>query len=71
MKGRLVIPGTVHGRFSVSPIYDENGLVVESRSVVVDITERKRAQEALQQYSEHLEELVEERTRDLRQAQER
>jgi two-component system sensor kinase FixL len=36
-----------------------------------DITERKRMQEALREYSEQLEGMVEERTRELREAQER
>ncbi|MBM4464606.1 MAG: PAS domain S-box protein [Chloroflexi bacterium] len=39
--------------------------------VVQDITERKRAEEALKEYAERLEEMVEERTRELRDAQER
>jgi len=39
--------------------------------VVRDITERKRAEEALKEYSERLEEMVEERTRELQEAQER
>jgi PAS domain S-box-containing protein len=38
--------------------------------VVRDITERKRAEEELKEYSERLEEMVEERTRELRDAQE-
>ena len=37
--------------------------------VVQDITERKRAEEALKEYSERLEEMVDERTRELREAQ--
>jgi PAS domain S-box-containing protein len=36
-----------------------------------DITERKRAEKALKQYSERLEEMVEERTRELREAHEK
>jgi len=39
--------------------------------VVRDITERKRAEEALKEYSERLEEMVEQRTKELRDAQER
>jgi len=38
--------------------------------VVRDITERRRAEEALKEYSERLEEMVEERTQELRDAQE-
>jgi PAS domain S-box-containing protein len=39
--------------------------------VVQDITERKRAEEALREYSERLEEMVDERTKELCEAQER
>ncbi len=49
-------------------IVDERGEVVEVFSVGSDITERKRAEEELQRYREHLEELVAERTDELRQA---
>ncbi len=38
--------------------------------VVADITKRKLAEEALKEYSERLEEMVEERTKQLREAQE-
>jgi len=37
---------------------------------IVDVTERVRAEEALKEYSERLEEMVEERTKELRDAQE-
>jgi PAS domain S-box-containing protein len=50
--------------------YWEKGTVASSTVVVVrDITERKRAEEALKEYSERLEEMVDERTRELRDAQ--
>jgi serine phosphatase RsbU (regulator of sigma subunit)/anti-sigma regulatory factor (Ser/Thr protein kinase) len=39
--------------------------------IVRDITERKRAERQLRDYSERLEEMVDERTRELREAQER
>jgi two-component system NtrC family sensor kinase len=42
----------VHGLLSVSPILDENGRVLESRSIVVDVTERKKAEEALRESDE-------------------
>jgi PAS domain S-box-containing protein len=50
----------------------EKGVTNGSTVVVVqDITERKLAEEALKEYSERLEEMVEERTKQLRDAQER
>jgi len=42
----------------------------ECRAVMTDITERKQAEQKLHAYSEHLEEMVEERTRALTDAQE-
>ena len=48
--------------------------LVEMRQRVAELeaadTERKRAEEKLKEYSEQLEEMVEERTRELRDAQE-
>lgn len=55
----------IYGLLSVRPIKDENGLVLESRSVVVDITERKRAEDELEQHRNHLEEMVGIRTAEL------
>ena len=50
--------------------YWEKGTAGGSTVVVVrDITERKRAEEALKEYSERLEEMVDERTKELRDAQ--
>ena len=50
----------------------EKGRAIGSTVVVMqDITERKRAEEALKEYSERLEEMVDERTKELRDAQER
>ena len=42
----------------------------KSWAIGVDVTERKRAEESLKEYSERLEEMVEERTKELREAQE-
>ena len=41
-----------------------------NQHLMVVIAERKRAEDQLQEYSEHLEEMVEERTRDLQEAHE-
>lgn len=45
--------------------------VVGFTGVLTDITGRKRAERALKEYSERLEEIVEERTKELKEAQER
>ncbi|WXG39409.1 MAG: MEDS domain-containing protein [Candidatus Freyarchaeum deiterrae] len=57
------------GRVGATPLFDENGNFAGSVSVIMDITERKRLEEGLRQYSEHLKELVEEGTRKLREAE--
>lgn len=53
---------------SISPISDASGTIIGAATVARDITERVRAQQALQQYREHLEELVQERTAQLESA---
>jgi len=54
---------------SVAPIIFE-GRLIGSIGVYKDITEQKQMQKKLEEYSEHLEELVEKRTRQLKAAQE-
>ncbi len=52
-------------------VLDERGEIREILSIGSDVTERKRAEEELERYREHLEEQVEERTRELAAAKER
>ena len=49
-------------------IFDDWGRLIEVFSVGSDITEQKRAEDELQRHRNHLEELVAERTSELRQA---
>jgi signal transduction histidine kinase len=55
----------------VSPIKNSEGDVVGRLLLLHDITERKRMEEELRRHTEHLEELVIERTRELNLSQER
>jgi PAS domain S-box-containing protein len=50
-------------------IIDDEGRVIEYQSVGRDITERIKTEEELKRYSGHLEDLVEERTRELKEAE--
>lgn len=56
--------------YSSTTIKKEGDRVVGTRGIVRDITERKRAEEELQRYREHLERLIEERTVELKKANE-
>ena len=47
-------------------VFDDNGRATELQSAGIDITDRKRAEEALRQLNETLEERVEQRTRQVR-----
>jgi len=53
-----------------TPVLDENGNLHQVRAAVTDITEHKRAEEALQEDSERLEGMVEEGAKELKDAQE-
>lgn len=52
---------------SVVTVKDEKGKVQYYDGIIEDITERKRVEEELRKYREHLEELVRERTSELEQ----
>jgi PAS domain S-box-containing protein len=54
--------------FSLKPVTDTNGKVVQLISEGHDITARKQAGEELERYKEHLEETVQHRTEELRLA---
>ncbi|MCP4111540.1 MAG: PAS domain S-box protein [Desulfobacteraceae bacterium] len=60
----------IYVSMGTSPIFDEQGNYVGAIAGVVDITERKRAEEELTKYREHLEELVKDRTKELLLAKE-
>jgi PAS domain S-box-containing protein len=49
----------------VTPIKDKHGKVTAALELVVPITERKRMEEELKRYSEHLKELVDARSQEL------
>ena len=53
-----------------APIFDDTGEIIQIIEGGRDITERVRAEKALKRYRYHLEEMVEQRTKELRDAQE-
>ena len=54
-----------HFRVISSPVKDDKGRVIEAIEMVEDVTEQSRLEEELKSNSEHLEELVKERTSEL------
>jgi len=61
--------GGRHFIATADPILDRKGRLVAFTHTVKDITDRKRAEDELVRHREHLAELVDERTRELKQAQ--
>ncbi len=61
------------GIFEVSnfPRFDANGEFTGAVQIMRNITERKQAEDELRKYRDHLEELIEERTRDVKISEER
>jgi len=55
----------------ISPIYDTLGNLSNFVSVREDVTEKKKNEKELAKYRDHLEELVEERTAELKQSEEK
>jgi PAS domain S-box-containing protein len=51
-----------------TPLHDASGALIGAVNMLVDITERKKAEEAKQQLNEMLEQRVEERTREMAEA---
>jgi PAS domain S-box-containing protein len=55
----------------VDPLYSEEKKLIGAVHIMMDITEKKKMEEALKHYSESLEQMVEKRTKELKEAQEK
>jgi len=61
---------TLLAAVATTPVFDEKGEFSGALAAIQDITERQTAERQLARQAKHLEEMVEERTQDLREAQE-
>ncbi|HVN72496.1 MAG TPA: PAS domain S-box protein, partial [Desulfomonilia bacterium] len=59
---------TLWVEMTMNPVYDEAGRIKNIMGITRDISERKRAEEELRKHNDQLEELVKERTLELREA---
>jgi len=59
-----------HRQVNASPVRSASGNIIGSVCVVCDITERREAEQELEKYRQHVQELVKERTAELQQSEE-
>jgi PAS domain S-box-containing protein len=59
-----------HRQVNASPVRNSDGNIIGSVCVVCDVTERREAEQELEKYRQHLQELVKERTAELQQSEE-
>ena len=55
--------------FTIEPLRDSNDRIIGVNNIVVEITERKQMEAKLEEYRRHLENLVEERTKQLKDSE--
>ena len=61
--------GTTFPMYVLSTLIKRMGKIVGLRGISIDITDRKKMEDKINQYSQHLEELVREKTVDLRESE--
>jgi PAS domain S-box-containing protein len=68
--GETFVPGAYQGRGAylwgmASPLFDQSGNIIGAIQSIRDVSERRRAEQELSRYRDHLEDLIKERTTDL------